>query len=1139
MKRASSTPTRTFRKRPKNVFSLNAFGHSLSTLSTTPSVIARTGNLSADGRRAAVELILLSSHVMQPDALAGSSSLPDDDEDWLDLHHPSDFAADDKAVGTGGGSRTRRRKWYAATDDNLAHWVHNHRDSYLRVLTTREGPMNQEGICSCGQPSAYRCVECFGGEMTCRGCMVEQHKLRPLCRIERWNGAFFSKRELRDLGLRVQLSHCDNTPCSRAQPGRHKFVVVAPNGFHHVAVDFCECRLSGSQARWEQLLAHGWYPLTPDAPRSAITISTLKLFHAVSLQGKTTAYHFFHALAKITDNTGSKGFKHRYQVLLCVVRQWRNLRALKRGGMGNNADRSTSETQPGELAVECIACPKAGVNLPEKWEDVPADKRFLYAIFLAIDACFRLKRKKISSWWSGPSIQDGWAYFVPSQAYAEFVKGLADQNEMSTCTGLAALDHANTKYAQGYAATGCGMVTCGRHEVVCKNGVGDLQKGEKYGNMDYIVASAWRHLCTLLFFLLSYDIMCQWSKSLGERLLQRLPPALRFEIARYFVKFVIPKLHILGHLRLCQELYSLLFTLGAAQSDMEGIERIWSSSGLMGASTREMGPGSRQDTLDDFWHYWNWGKVVGMGETLRKRLRKATNKLSRQIAGLEEFNQEQEDQISAWKEAASHFHLFRPTQADVAVYVGPTLRDIELELAREEQERERTSTTVPATSEETMTEYLILGLEIEGQQRQLVADLLAHRSPTTKQLTDFVTRPTRMSCEIKKLQSLQRKYLPGALQRLAMSEDPTAQPEAERVPLLLPSALSPAQRTPPLSVPGLAAAEARLRDAQCSESLDHIWYGLIIKKRLHTYKARNARHQHQNTRSRGVLDAHQRKIDVSAATYRHARRARIALDDVAGVSVWRLLEAVDLRMMEDEEEAKKRKQRAMKGKRKEAEQENEYGEVRGVPGLGENTRLISWIWQSVGRAGGVVGEELYKGVKVEWCKAYACVKRWWEEVLLVQEEMVRCLKTLEWQAQVLDKRATAEHYNGKVTYGPTHLVGARAHAARQAAVRRTLTTRFRRLWGNLTNCVEGEREVASSESSRAEEEDDMREDEDRGSDDEEAGGAPSACGAQEGGTEPAPDTGRGMTREEIAARRAEMDELLALQSTSLTDYDDI
>jgi hypothetical protein len=36
-------------------------------------------------------------------------------------------------------------------------------------------------------------------------------------------------------------------------------------------------------------------------------------------------------------------------------------------------------------------------------------------------------------------------------------------------------------------------------------------------------------------------------------------------------------------------------------------------------------------------------------------------------------------------------------------------------------------------------------------------------------------------------------------------------------------------------------------------------------------------------------------------------------------------------MPEDEEEAKRRRQRAMKGKHKEAAQVNESGEVRGVP----------------------------------------------------------------------------------------------------------------------------------------------------------------------------------------------------------------
>ncbi|KAJ7873817.1 hypothetical protein B0H14DRAFT_2215648, partial [Mycena olivaceomarginata] len=919
-------------------------------------------------------------------------------------------------------------------------------DAYLRVLVTREGPMGQEGLCSCGEAARYRCSECHGVRMFCKGCILEAHRLRPLCRIEAWTGSFFERRELRQLGLRVQLGHSDNVPCTRAHRGHEKFVVISPSGFHHVAVDFCQCRLSGSQHRWEQLLSYGWFPSTPDAPKSAITISALKLFHAVSLQGKTTVYHFFNALAKITDNTGSRAFKRRYQLALRVVREWRSLRALKRGGMGNDPDRCAAETRSGELAVDCIACPKVGVNLPDGWESAPPEKRFLYAVYWAIDACFRLKRKMISSWAADPSIQDGWAYFTAWKSYGPFVKTLGEQKEMSTCTGLAALDHANTKYSQGYAATGCGMVTCGRHEVVAKNGVGDLQAGEKYGNMDYIVASAWQHVRGLLFFLLSYDIMCQWSKNLKERLLN-LPPALRFHLVRYFVKFVIPKLHILGHLKKCQDFFSLLYTLGAAQADMEGIERIWSSSGLMGASTREMGPGSRQDTLDDFWHFWNWNKVVGMGETLRKRFAKATKELARQQEGLEEFTEEQHDKVDAWKKAVDDFEsgasLANPYELPQS---GPSLRDIELELIREEQERERASAAGPEAGEDTMTGFLMLGLEIEGQQRELAADLLANRSPTTKNLTDFVTRRTRIARQVKKLRLMQRRYSPGALQRLATAGDDVEAVEAERMPLLLPSGLSAAGSLPPLSVPELAAAEARLRDAQCAGSLDLIRHGLGVKRRLQTYKTLHSRRQHQTTRSRSLVDLQQRKIEVAAATYRQARLARLALTHVAGSASWRPLEKADLRMLEDEEEAKKRKQRAMKGKRKEAAQENEQGEVRGVPGMGEKNRLISWIWQGAGYTGGVLGQELQDGVRVEWCKAYARVKRWREEVLLLQEEMNRCLRTLEWQAGVWDQRATREHYCGRIVYAEAHLQGAMALAARQAAMRRKLASRFHQLW---------------------------------------------------------------------------------------------
>jgi hypothetical protein len=56
--------------------------------------------------------------------------------------------------------------------------------------------------------------------------------------------------------------------------------------------------------------------------------------------------------------------------------------------------------------------------------------RFLYTVYWAIDTCFRLKGKIISSWAKDPSIQDGWAYFTAWKDYSPFVKTLGEQKEV-------------------------------------------------------------------------------------------------------------------------------------------------------------------------------------------------------------------------------------------------------------------------------------------------------------------------------------------------------------------------------------------------------------------------------------------------------------------------------------------------------------------------------------------------------------------------------------------------------------------------------------------------------------------------------------------------------------------------------------
>ena len=50
----------------------------------------------------------------------------------------------------------------------------------------------------------------------------------------------------------------------------------------------------------------------------------------------------------------------------------------------------------------------------------------------------------------------------------------------SSCSGLSALEQANSRYSKGYAETGKGIGVCARHEFVQPNGVVPLQAGERY-----------------------------------------------------------------------------------------------------------------------------------------------------------------------------------------------------------------------------------------------------------------------------------------------------------------------------------------------------------------------------------------------------------------------------------------------------------------------------------------------------------------------------------------------------------------------------------------------------------------------------------------------------------------------------------
>ncbi|THU77010.1 hypothetical protein K435DRAFT_703408 [Dendrothele bispora CBS 962.96] len=962
-------------------------------------------------------------------------------------------------------------------DQPLKEWI-PYRDEYLSELLRLEGrgDVEKDECPWCGEPSEdedgehvsfYRCMQCFGEDLMCKTCCVKRHEANPLHVIEKWNGYLFEEVSLKSLGLVVYLgSHKCGEVCNQPRM-LGSFTVIHVNGLHDICLAYCN-RDKFRAGEWrQQLMRRQWYPATHIDPHTCATFEVLNHFHIMTLQGKVNTYNYYNGLEKLRNNANLKKTKDRFKAFMRVMRQWRHLKMLKHAGRGNDATRPVEATTNGELGIPCIACPWVGVNLPPNWQDAALAEKYKYFLFLAIDACFRLKHRMVSSEAQDPALGSGWSYMVEDKPFRAYLLSITDQDEMCTCSGLAALQQANTKFSRGYATTGVGVGVCARHEFVQRNGTVDLQKGERYANMDYTWASSLHHHDHHLTKVQSYDIVCQWCKKLVDRL-KDLPPLVRLNLVLHVIFFVIPKLHIYGHQILCQLTYSLNWLKGAGRTDGEGVEQPWAHMGPVATSTRDMGPGSRHDTLDDHWNHWNFVKMIGLGPLLLRHLLTAIYERQIHMKALKEFSESQgevtkewmgwindwEDELSLLPDQRTKPNPFEMLES------GLTEAEIKLELTTLEAEQERAG--IPPIHNVSPTSFISQGLDIEEQQQILKLDLKANCFDTTLQKTALIQQCTKILRAIGKFRSVQATYMPGALQFLAKSPSSvsTANTDApgasstsvelpEDIPLCLPSALPEAYHVEGCR-PALFEIEQKLREGQLRNSLNQLRNHLHMKLRLLTYRTMNVAHQGAVTRSKAIFNRNQKQIDHCTSKY---QTAWVAMGKLVGEDrlKWRKLEKGDEPTL-----AERIKDVRTRG--------------------GEGTREVSWIWKEGGTGEAVDDATVEEIICVEWCKTYARAMRWEEEVSLVKEEMHRCLVSLEHNAIQWDNRREYEgpmargsaewkeewtslgSYVGPFSVGTDsfHKEGIRAYAYSQAALYRSLASRFRRLWSGLG---EKEREI--------------------------------------------------------------------------------
>ncbi|KAL1690227.1 hypothetical protein GGG16DRAFT_125844 [Schizophyllum commune] len=918
-------------------------------------------------------------------------------------------------------------------DDPVGHFSPL-RQEYLEEVLRWEsrGPRHYAKQCrGCGKEGArFRCRDdCMGRWMFCSACIVSQHAHCPLHWIEEWldEQSCFQRTTLQNLGLRVQLMHPPGDFCIAPASADKDFTVIHHNGIHRVSVDFCHCGRGQGLHHRQQLMRNGWWPASVANPQTCATIACLRHFHKLNNLSKVAVYEYYRALQQLTDNTGAN--------------------VVIRAGHGHLAD-GVATTQAGQLALRCPACPQPGRNLPDDWQLASAADKFLYKLFIAEDANFRLVNTNASSYTKDPFLGDGWAYFVAHPDYMAYIKQYVHESDISTCSGFAAIFLANLKRVMGLRTTGVASICCSRHNLIRANGVGDLQKGERFSNMTYVLAAAIKG-AGVTEILHTYDVACIFSANLWTRN-ATLPASLQITIAPDNFVSRVPKFHLPAHKPECHARQALNFTDGAGLTHGETVEQNWSLMNKAAAQTKPMGPGTRQGTLDDMIGSLNKSCI---DETVMpSRMRKAIKGYS---VAYPEHEQLHAGLMSVSAETVEKWladeRIWQDDKSKPCPYEYNThhkkLKEVELELELEEKEATANGTAV--VHECTPSSMVKLGLDIQGTQRLLSIDKVAQKNPTPAQEVEILKRSRNLKKRIAAFRRKQHIYMPGLPSYLeglgrTLSDDGE---DAESIHLYLPSELPSNAVRAAICASGLARVEERLRDGEAHESLEEVRHALRARTVTNTFRNTQVRGQPMSTRARSTFDKISKRVHSAKIRYRDSRNALLRL---RGHGDWettlRYLDDDDVRALNERALTAEEKADGVRAHEMSAVDFSSEGGVymAGTIARGETSRTLSWIWYTVPQNPSLTDPVQNEALRVEYLKSRARRDRHREEIRLLEEEMRRTLASFTTDALEWEQRASA-----RTTIDEELAEGLLSYAMEQASIARSRAARYRAKWETI------------------------------------------------------------------------------------------
>ncbi|KAJ7731904.1 hypothetical protein DFH07DRAFT_968567 [Mycena maculata] len=994
---------------------------------------------SADGDRRVEELLNVShkKRRVQPNELQDDYSL------WIPI--PEDGYEDNGGCDLDGAANTldhvssdaatTKRKRYASSDDPMSLW-RPMKGFFLDEILWHEGLGDNIEEPQCAhcktayKPTTarlFKCQEC-GEFVQCKNCCLENHARTPLHVIKEWAGKFWVECTLADIGLVYQLGH-GGLPCIYPDERIHRLTVIEAPTIYQIQLRYCKCSKSDYANNLQQLLRNRWYPATVTNPGTCATFKTLEAYRLYNVIGNMNVHDFVRAMERTTNTTAASGMTwlpDRYKQFQRMTRQWAFLQRLKRVGRGHDPA-GVEQTGLGGTAVNCWLCPQEGKNLPSDWRNVDPKYRFLYMLLLAVDANFKLRNQMRANEIDDPPLGPGWGYWVEPQCYRRHLRKYVAEKDASTCIAFAALLQKDTRLTTGLCASGVGGCVCARHECVRPNGLGDLQKGERYANMDYIVLAALLGF-SLMLLTISYDIGCQWKKNLRARN-EKMPTELRLDFESFTFQCALPVWHAGSHNEDCQNENSLSFKTGVGKSDGEGVERTWAVLNPAAYQTKDAERGLRADVIEDRIDNHNFMKNLGKGDSLQRKLIVAIAEWERQVKEFEEVSatverdvrKEWKKDIEAWHADPSKKNPYQLNRQDC-----PSEAEVRLQVRKDEEALVAGGSTVLQGS--SATAFLTAGLQIEDAQSRILAELGGTVLVTADRENKIQEWRHALLVKIGKFRDLQKAYMPGAARIIAeieadRDEDATP-PKPERIALFMPSVMPKGADSLRGCVRGLLDMEAKLRVAQCDNSLVKLRSRLHAKRHLIYFRNEHVTGQVSATKAGALIGCVGERVEAIAKQYRRGRGVLIALKGEDYMPQFRKLWKEDLDLDGDagDSDAAARKRLAMIGSGKGARA------PRNAPGA-SNVLDMDGPWCH-GRS-----------VRVEWARARARKIRWEEEVMTLREEMRRALRYLGWQAWWWREHAALRE---EVSQGTG--AGLRAYALKQAPWHEHLAQFFQRKW---------------------------------------------------------------------------------------------